>query len=455
MIIRFAIENYRSFKDRQIFSMVAGKQTRHPGHYVSVKGNRLLKSSFFFGANASGKSNFVNAIDFMRRVVLRGNKEVRHSDRYFRVDPKCKEKPGIFQIDFLADQNIYSYGFAFDYLTYEYLAEWLYRIESPEKEFCVFERQKGKKIQTKLPLSRTANTRFQIYCEDIKENELLLNVIGNKNLDENLGFSDFLSAYNWFKKIVVIYPNSHAKNQKDFLLNSSSNSDSLTNMLRFFDTGILEIKKGKQPAEKAFSFLPDEVKNSVLDDISQDINNNISRDATGALRNGFTIRVEIGQYQFDVSIENGEIMAEKILFDHGNKLDLFELADESDGTMRLFDLLPVYDLGQRGKIIIIDELDRSLHSKLTQRYVELFYKRTKDRYSQLICTTHDINLMNLKLLRQDEIWFVEREEDHASRIYSLSNYKERFDKNILNDYLLGRYGAIPCFNEIEFQEDEE
>lgn len=447
VLIRFAVENYKSFKDRQIFSMVAGKQTRHSEHCVLINGKRLLKSSFFFGANASGKSNFVNAIDFMRRVVLAGNNATQYSDRYFRVDPKCKEKPGIFQIDFLADQNIYSYGFTFNYLTYEYQAEWLYRIDSPEKELCIFERQQGEKTQTDLSLKKISKMRFQIYNEDLKANELLLKVIGDKDLDETSGFSDFRSAYNWFKKVEVVYPESHAKNQKDVLLNSSPNSQSLTNMLRFFDTGILEIKKGKQPVEKAFSFLPDEVRKSILDDIL--------RDANEGLLNDSAARIAIGQFQFDISIENGEIMAEKTLFDHGNEFDLFELADESDGTMRLLDLLPVYGLGQKGKIIIIDELDRSLHSKLTQKYVELFYKLTKDTHSQLICTTHDINLMDLKLLRQDEIWFVERDEDHASKIYSLSDYKQRFDKNILNDYLLGRYGAIPCFNNIEIQEDEE
>ncbi|WP_419169204.1 AAA family ATPase [Negativibacillus massiliensis] len=447
MLIRFAVENYKSFKDRQIFSMVAGKQTRHPEHCILINGKRLLKSSFFFGANASGKSNFVNAIDFMRRVVLVGTKATRYSDRFFRIDPKYKEKLGIFQMDFLANHNIYSYGFALNYLKHEYQAEWLYRIDSAEREVCIFERQVGEKIQTELSLPNMSKMRFQIYTEDIKENELLLKVIGDKDLDKDSGFSDFCAAYNWFKKIEVVYPESHVKNQKDFLLNSFSNSDSLMNMLRFFDTGILDVRKGKQPAEKAFSFLPDELRKSILDDIVQNAND--------VLHNESNVRIEIGQFQFDISIENGEIMAEKILFDHGNKSDLFELVDESDGTIRLFDLLPVYDLGQKEKIIIIDELDRSLHSKLTQKYIELFYKLTKGRNSQLICTTHDLNLMDLKLLRQDEIWFVEREKDQASRLYSLSNYKQRFDKNILNDYLLGRYGAIPCFNDIEFQEDGE
>ena len=446
MLIRFAIENYKSFKDRQIFSMVAGKQTRHPDHCVLINENRLLKGSFFFGANASGKSNFVRAIDFMRSAVLVGTQAVEYSDRYFRIDPEYKERPGIFQADFWTNEKVYSYGFVFDYLKHEFQAEWLYRIDSSERESCIFERQQGGGIKTDLQLSGASEALFQVYSEDIKASELLLKVIGDKDLNEMSELSDFLLAYNWFKKIEVVYPESHARNQKDFLLNSSSNSDSLINMLRFFDTGILAVVKGKQPAEQAFSFLPNEVRKSVLDDISREVNE--------ILRSKDKVRVAIGQYQFDISIENDEIMAEKTLFDHGNRSDLFELSDESDGTMRLFDLLPVYDLGQKEKIIIIDELDRSLHSKLTQKYVELFYELTKGRNSQLICTTHDINLMDLKFLRQDEIWFVEREEDHASRIYSLSNYRQKFEKNILDNYLIGRYGAIPCFNSIELQEEE-
>lgn len=288
--------------------------------------------------------------------------------------------------------------------------------------------------------------RFQIYSEDIKKDELFLKVIGDKALSKDSDFSDFLADYNWFKKIEVVYPNSHARNQKDFFLNAPTNTDSFANMLRLFDTGIQEVKRGKQSAEKAFSFLPDDIRKDILNDIMQKANE--------MLQNGSSVKVEIGQYQFDISIENGEIMAEKMLFNHGNESELFEVTDESDGTIRLLDLLPVYDLGQKGRIIIVDELDRSLHSKLTEKYVELFYKLTKDKYSQLICTTHGMNLMDLQLLRQDEIWFVEREEDHASRIYSLSSYKQRFDKNILNDYLLGRYGAIPCFNEMELEDME-
>lgn len=447
MLIRFAVENYNSFKGQQVFSMAAGKQTRHATHCFTVNGKRLLKSSFFFGANASGKSNFVRALDFMRRVTLKGIKAIRYNDRFFRIDPACKEKPGVFQIDFIAEMKIFSYGFAIDYLTYEICAEWLYRLDSPERETCIFEREQGEKIKTDLRLDKNSKLRFEVYCEDLKSKELFLNVVGNKKIDENSGLHDFISAYEWFKNIVVVYPDSHARNKNNFFLNVASNTDSMIDMLRAFDTGIEEIKKKKQLAEKALSFLPDSFKKGILNDLEQNLRNESPDKAH--------CTIEISGYQFEITLEDGEIYAEKIMLDHGNSEELFELSDESDGTKRLFDLIPLYKSGQKGKIIVVDELDRSFHSKLTEEYIKHFFEITKEKSCQLICTTHDLNLMNLEILRQDEIWFIEREKDHSSRIYSLSDYKQRFDKNILNDYLIGRYGAIPCFQDNEWKVDGE
>lgn len=445
MLIRFAVENYNSFKGQQVFSMVAGKQTRHSSHCFNVDGKRLLKSSFFFGANASGKSNFVRALDFMRRVTLMGVGAMRYNDRFFRIDPEYKEKPGVFQIDFIVEQTVFSYGFAINYLTHEFCAEWLYRIDSSEKETCIFEREQGKQITTDLRLNRNSELRFNIYCEDLKADELLLNEVGNKKIAEDSALHDFVTAYEWFKNLIVVYPGSHTSNKNDFFLNPVFDTNSMVDMLRAFDTGIEEIKKGKQLAEKAFAFLPEDIKKDLLNDIEQAMRSNLHDEAR--------CKIEIGDYQFEISIEDGEIIAEKIMLDHGNSAELFELSDESDGTKRLFDLIPLYELGQKGKIIIVDELDRSFHSKLTEEYIKRFFEITKEKSCQLICTTHDLNLMNLQILRQDEIWFVEREIDHSTRIYSLSDYKQRFDKNILNDYLIGRYGAIPCFQDNEWQVD--
>lgn len=104
MLIRFSVENYMSFKEQQIFSMAAGKSSRHPSHIVSVGTNRLLKSSFIFGANAAGKSNFIHAVDFMRQLVTTGDsKSGRSRDRYFRIDPSYSKRPGVFQIEIAAN----------------------------------------------------------------------------------------------------------------------------------------------------------------------------------------------------------------------------------------------------------------------------------------------------------------------------------------------------------------
>lgn len=445
MLIRFAVENYKSFKDQQIFSMAAGKQTRHPSHvFTTNSGKRLLKGSFFFGANASGKSNFVRALDFARNMVLLGSEALHHTDRYFRIDAEYKNKPGVFQIDFLADQKVFSYGFAIEYLTHNICGEWLYRVETSGKEICIFERDPNNNIKTELKLNNKSQIRFSIYCEDLPADELFLHKIGDKNLDEESGLYDLIEAFDWFKNITIIYPHSRSHNKHDFFLNRDASSESMADLLQTFDTGIEGISKGKQTMEKALSFLPDSISKRILDSLERD-RKDIQAEGSAT--------IAVNDRQFEVTIEDGEFIAARIMINHGNPEDLFELADESDGTRRLFDLIPLYESGKKGKIIIVDELDRSFHSKLTEKFINLYFEITEKSPSQLICTTHDLNLMDLNILRQDEIWFVEREKDHSSRIYSLSDYRQRFDKNILNDYLVGRYGAIPCFKDVEWQVD--
>lgn len=439
MLIRFAVENYSSFKERQVFTMAAGKQTRHPDHYAVVNGKRLLKGSFFFGANAAGKSNFIKAVDFVRRMVLFGTRTMRYFDRRFLIDPACKEKPGVFQVDLMENQAVYSYGFAVEYATHKINGEWLYRIDSAGGEQCIFERDETGHVETDIFERGRASTRFKIYCEDLKESDLLLHEMGNKNLRNAPEFKDFVNVYQWFKRVVIVYPDSHPRNRSDFFLRPTADTQSLVDMLHAFDTGIENIKKGRQPLEAALSFLPEQVKKNILDDVAQS--------KADKLGEGDRCVIEIEEHQFELSFEGEDCFAEKIMLDHGNSDALLELSDESDGTRRLFDLIPLYDLGKKGRIIFIDELDRSLHTKLTEKFINCFFERMKGKNSQMICTTHDTNIMDLKLLRQDEIWFVEREEDHSTRIYSLNDYKQRFDKNVLNDYLIGRYGAIPCFKD--------
>mgnify|MGYP004503084039 FL=1 len=453
MLIRFSVENYMSFKEQQIFSMAAGKGSRHPSHIVSMNGNRLLKSSFIFGANAAGKSNFIRAIDFMRHIVISGDSKIgRSRDRYFRIDPACSEKPGVFQIELATNNGLYSYGFSIDYKNREFEAEWLYDITN-EKEICFFERDIEKnetKTDLKIPQNSKDEMRYEVYKTDISANRLLLSEIAKKDIDEDSVFAPLKTVYNWFLKIVVIYPYSHAREINNFFVNNSGDTTSLAKMLSGFDTGIESISSQKKTLEEALSFMPKEELEQIISIIENEIQEH--EEIRASMNEGAKKSIGIDNRRFVLSMEDGELMAEELMMNHGNKQDLFDLFDESDGTQRLFDLIPAYEVVKNGRVVLIDEVDRSFHSKLTEEFVRRYFELTEGNACQMICTTHDLNLLTLNLLRKDEIWFAERDNEHSTRLYSLSEFKTRNDKNILNDYVQGRYGAIPCISEIDSEE---
>lgn len=453
MLIRFSVENYMSFKKQQVFSMAAGKGSRHSNHIVSIGSNRLLKSSFVFGANAAGKSNFIHAIDFMRHVVISGDaKSGRNRDRYFRIDPVYSNRPGIFQVELAANNRFYSYGFSIDYRSKEFQAEWLYDVTN-DKEICFFERdieENTTKTDLDIPKNSKDEMRYEVYKTDISANRLLLSEIAKKDIDDDSVFVPFKAVYNWFLNIVVIYPYSHAGTINNFFVNSSGDNTSLAELLSSFDTGIEHISSQKKPLEEAFSFMPKEEMNQIISIIENEIQEH--EDVRESMGKGAKNSIGFDNRRFVLSLENGELMAEELMMDHGNSQDLFDLLDESDGTQRLFDLIPAYEVVKGGRVVLIDEVDRSFHSKLTEEFVRRYFELTDGSACQMICTTHDLNLMTLNLLRKDEIWFAERDNEHSTRLYSLSEFKTRNDKSVLNDYIQGRYGAIPCISEVESEE---
>ena len=209
------------------------------------------------------------------------------------------------------------------------------------------------------------------------------------------------------------------------------------------------VKTEIKTIEEVLSFLPEDVKNEIIHDVQEGFEGNGSK-----VPSAIDVTIVGKRFNFTKN-EDGTIMGSQLTMDHGNATDLFELNDESDGTRRLFDLLPLYQKGKEKYVIFVDEIDRSFHTKLTKEFLNKFFEKTKGVESQLIVTLHDSNVMDLNFIRQDEIWFVERQEDHSSEIYSLNKFKERFDRSVAKDYLLGRYGSIPNFGfEEVFEEDE-
>lgn len=158
---------------------------------------------------------------------------------------------------------------------------------------------------------------------------------------------------------------------------------------------------------------------------------------------------------FNIKMEgNEEPEITTLVLKHGKSIFDFNFAEESDGTKRLFDLIDMLLTKREDTLFVVDELERSLHPKLTEHFLELFMQAHEGERMQLLFTTHEDTIMDQELFRRDEIWFVERDANNASAIYSLDRFKERYDKKLSKAYLEGRYGAIPVFKQFSFRKEE-
>ncbi len=448
MLVGFSVCNYRSFQETQNISMVASKIARHKFHVTTMGARKLLKSALIFGANAGGKSNFIKAVAFSREIVLRGLDEVDIDKQYFRIDSNMYSQPGVFQYQILINGQEYSYGLAISYEKKVILAEWLVKIEKNGEEKYIFNRETDEMgvshVETEMQYDNPdENARMKVYLEDfgreisdLYTKKSILSNIATKVNEKSSLFRDIVLVYEWLKNIVIIFPTSKYRKLNDVTADKDIR-EFFGNILSFFDTGVVgvENQEEKMDFDKVFQDMPDEE----AEKLKLDISNNIEDEPVALRINKKIYILRRG--------EKGNIIYNKMLLNHGNPAELFEYMDESDGTRRLLDLSPILVHNKKYSVIFIDEIDRSFHTSLTKKFLQKFYDIFENDSCQLILTTHDINLLDLDLLRQDEIWFVERKENHSSELYSLSRYKERFDKRIDKEYLLGRYGAIPIFDE--------
>lgn len=453
MLIRFAVENFLSFKDMTEFHMTAGKVIRHKDHIALCNGKRILKGAYIFGANAGGKTNLVRAIAFAQNVIEEGLENTNCDKKYFRIANEYRIKPSVFQFDIFSNGHFYSYGFAISLLDKTIEEEWLYLIDGEEE--CIFLRTKEDNNGVCQVFSdvqfdnATSQARFNIYSEDICKPKmaqtLFLCDIAMRSSDDESEYQPYHDVTKWFSQLTIIFPDTRYGGIGK-LVSDADERTRFERLLNYFDTGIDAIESKEIEFKEAFYGVSD----SVLEKIKADMEKRLKKDGTTATVTG-------PDSNFNVNYKDGELIASRILANHGNEEDLFEYMDESDGTQRLFDLIPIYKSILQDKVIIVDELDRSLHTKAVQEFIRHFYTFAANHYSQLIATTHDSNIMDLNLVRQDEIWFIERQSDHSSRLFSLNKFNARFDKRVDKDYLLGRYGGIPVFRQlaIEIPETDE
>ena len=441
MLVRFAVENFRSFREDAQISLVANKRLNQlDDHTMEVGDFKLLKAAYVYGANASGKSNLTRAVHFAREVILEGSARNVRLNQHNKMVEGGADQPGVFQFEILIQNKVYSYGFAISYQDGSIVEEWLYELRRNGTEFCFYVRDKEKGVSTDLSLKGENKTRFRIYAEDIRSvpQDLFLTELAEKPLQDELGI--FKQIYHWFEALIVIYPDSEF-GPLPFVTENEEMQRQFEKFLAHFDTGIQALDVEQTTIDEALKHWPKVAKDDFLKSFAQKISD---RDEFGVRGPDVLLALSRG--------ENDELIAKKLRLLHRGAYERFDLHDESDGTQRLFDLVPLLFDGVEDRVVFIDEIDRNMHPNLTREFVKLFYQYTNNL--QMVVTTHESSLLDLKLLRRDEIWFIERQLQ-GSELYSLDDFKVRYDKEIERDYLLGRYGAVPLFDSFDIFSEED
>jgi uncharacterized protein len=445
MLITFKVENFMSFDKETVFSMVAGNAENHPTHIIKGKKQDtlsvdILKAAVIYGANASGKSNLLKAVDFAKQVISNGIKNTVADNKHFRLGNENLQQATKFEFELKLANKVYAYGFVVQLNQRKITEEWLFELNKTTEK-AIFERKLNAegKINTKLglKLDKKTQNRFDVYFEDLQHEQLFLTEINSKNLegaDEKVGV--FKEVFEFVeKKIIVIQPNIFP-NISGFV--SKENFENVfANFLPHFNTGIREIIL--QPVNTN-DFI-DAFQNAERQDVLKYLN---------TIRFGLFINKENGtKFIVEQNAENKISVYQQMTKHKGMNDTLFDSSEESDGTNKLMDFLPLLAILQTAPMtIFIDEIDRSLHPELTYKIIELFLSISQNVENQLIVTTHESNLLNLDLLRRDEIWFTEKDENGATQCYSLEEFKPRKDLDIRKSYLQGRFGAIPFIGNI-------
>lgn len=433
MLKKFKLTNFSSFRDKQTLEMTAGGTRVLNDHVVDFGNVRLLKTGVVYGANASGKSNLIKAIDFAKKIIVNGLDNVDTYKKHFRLEKSKLDSPTIFEFEIETDKKFYSYSFSAILKSGKITEEWLYEIGNgkPKK---IYERDEEKISLGSELTSKDSLGRFEIYADDMKnqKSQLFLTEIAEKDL-EIAGSIDINKVFNWFsKKLDIVYPEDK---YFGFTGVNKNLTKELTKYLSKFDTGVKEISTIEEDFEDALKNYPDGLKARIIKDFSDEDMSEAAIHSTGSDGELLTL----------FKNDEGEIKVRKLAFIHGeDQKEAFELKEESDGTRRLLDFIPLLSKFSQDHTVLVDEFDRSLHPKLTREFFELFHSM-KDSKSQLIVSTHESTLMDLELLRRDEIWFVEKSRDGSSKLFSLNRFNERYDKKVEKAYLLGRYGAVPVF----------
>ncbi len=423
MLLRFAIENHLSIKDRQELSMVSAKAIKDgedclipcpaspSGHVVPV--------AIIYGANASGKSNIVSGFKFLTDMVLtsytRLEPNAKIPRQHFLLDSDQKQKSTEVSIDYYRDNVRHNYGF--ESMDESFVSEWLYKF--PKGRQKIFDRDKQD-----ISYGRSLRGPKAMIGSLTNENTLIVSAGAQNNFEALSEIYFYISSIE-ISRIVAV-----GSDRVGFVLGDRVD-ERVIKLLEQLGTGVVDYEHEVLQMPGEIKRMLEKIEKGILS-VESDIKEGDEREANKTKSYGL-------QY-----IQEKHIIKLGHLSKNGTPV-YFDLPRESSGTRRLLLLLhSTFQALDRGSLLIIDELDTSLHTQACEAIIALFSSReTNPNGAQLIATTHDTNLLRSSMLRRDQIWFTEKDDGGATHLYPLSDFKVRKEDNLEKGYLQGRFGAIP------------
>lgn len=405
MLLEFSCSDHKSIKSPILFSTVASKDTINEDSLYMYGNTRVLRTAVIYGANGSGKSNFVDAIQFVKNLVINsinhqpGQGILQNPHKLSGPDAESK-----YAIQFVTNGIRYAFGFTLKHLLV--IDEYLYYFPSG-RQVKIYERNGGG-----FTAGNKFKNRFETCRDVLKPNRLLLSCAADfSNVDE------IAKAFNFFRDELVIYRGLGSDNWMEYSMEQISTNLAMKKVVLSFlqslGTGIKDIRvkidKTNMQASDLPPFLADEFKAMLL-------NNPVNK---------IDAKVVYSTFETDL------------------------MTEESVGVRKLFEMLcPFIDIIIRGKVLVCDELEANLHESILHGLVTLFRQIKSEKFAQLIFTTHDTSILDLDLFRRDQVWFTEISQDsRATELYSLAEIKNvRKGENVSKGYIMGKYGAIPMLN---------
>lgn len=432
MLLKATFKNILSFEKETVIDFKSGNSKLLP-EQISKDRRRdtipVLKTSLIFGPNGSGKSNFCKCIECIQKIAL-GNFDSTYLTP-FKLSTDGKEKFSYIEVEFKAKDKYYRYGVNFN--GSGIAEETLTRFNKRSSQI-IFERKKEDESYSYKfePLHLYENEKqFLLFIADgTPINNSFLHEYKIRN---GKGLSDINDVNEWFEtSLHIIFPQSRFRNLPLALSQDPDFTKKLCLLMKYFNTGVDEIKLKEVKSEEAH------IRQIERDRINSDLKKN-----PGAIIAVSTLRT---LYVFQMV--NGAITCKQEVTIHkkaNGDTVAFDLSEESDGTLRLLDILPMLiDLKENDSVYIIDEIDRSMHPALTKSLLGLYFKLIgENRDTQMICTTHEAYLMEEKKLRPDQFWFV-RKKNGASTFFRME--KKRIRNILSKSYLNGEIGGLPSFD---------